>query len=329
VEISVYVAKGVTADILATELPSDRGVADNIQAPAGIATLNDDGSISWDLTGVTGETATLTYDLIVPEGAWGPFEFDGDLTVGSDAPIDTGGDAQAYITPAAKAPTGKTAYFFRRVVGDTAGDSKFNDEVFAAYVTAMFGVEIVSFDDTNAPGYEMPADLSGADAAFISGSIGSGNVGGMEYHYNSPVPIFNLEGALDDDYAFQSGVGLGGTDDDEIEIVDNTHPITQGFSEGIVQICDDELYIGGLVNPPDGVRVLATAAADPGLAALWVLEPGESANGVTTPGLRVDSWISTSTLMILNDEGLRLLNQILAYVLDEEPPAAVEDFSLY
>ncbi len=329
VEVAAYAAKDVEGSILVTEIPPDGGTVENIAYSAGTAELSGDGNILWDITGVTGEEATLTYDVVVPSETWGGFSFDGEMAIGVDEPLGTGGDDMVFIAPPAKAPTGKTVYFFRRLGPSTAGDSAFNDEAFAAYVAAMFGVEVVSFDDTNAEGYEMPPDLSGADAAFVSGSIGSSNVGDMEYHLNSPVPIFNLEGALDDDYAFQPGEGLGSADDDEIEIVDNTHPITQGFPQGAVQVYDSETYIGGLENPPDGLRVLVTTPANPNLAALWGLEPGESANGVTTPGLRVDSWMSTSSLMNLNNEGLRLLNQIIAYVLDEEPPTAVEDFALY
>ena len=325
VELTAYVAVGVSDKAVVREIPPTGFSAEAVNPSAGTAALSPDGTISWDLTGISGRSVTLRYQAVASPGTRGFSQFSGSTSVGSDTPVPTSGESVLYlssVTP--KEPTGKKAFLFLRLAENSAGD-----RVAVAYLEAVFGIKITQFDDTNVSGYEMPADLTGADMAFVSGTVGSGNVAGMNYHVNSPVPMVTLETWLNDDFAFQADVGRGDQDGTEIEIIDNTHPITQGFPLGPLKVWEEVMGMGHLENPPAGVRVLATVLGNPNRARLWVLEKNATANNVTTPGLRVGTWMGTEGLLYLNSNGLRLFNQIFAYALGEQPPAGIEDFSLY
>lgn len=62
VTLTARVRDGLTEDLLVTEIPPVGGTISNVLASGGIATLNPNGTITWDLPGASG-VATLTYDL--------------------------------------------------------------------------------------------------------------------------------------------------------------------------------------------------------------------------------------------------------------------------
>ncbi|MBI1387034.1 MAG: hypothetical protein GC154_01125 [bacterium] len=320
VTVTGYVASGVSAKSTVTENPPAGFDVSGITTSAGQANLNADGSITWDMTGQTGAEQTLTYTLTKQDGVTGIHTFSGSITVGADPTILTGGEASLGVVGQT---LNKTVYLFRRI-----SDTGLSDQLLNTDIQATFGVTIVVFDDTNSAGFEMPADLTGADAAIISETVGSGNIAGMNYHVNSPVPQLSFEQAVGDDYLFQTGIGNGTSDGDSIEIVDNTHPITQGFDKGVLKVSTSVFGMGYMDNPPDGVRVLATDPGNPSRARLWVIEKGATVNGNVVPGIRVMSF-SQNNFNTLNSAGLQLTNQAIAYVLGVEPPASVDDFMLY
>jgi len=298
-----------------------------LTASQGTATLESDGSITWTIPGPSGE-ASLTYNCVAPVitgngGVYGMLR--GSMTLGNDPTINISGDSHVGAAGTPVPSSGKTAFYFENV--DLDG---LTDQFIMSDLRTMFGLEIQRYSDTNSAGYEMPADLTGAALAYVSESVGSGNVAAMNYHANSPVPIVSGEQALGDDIAFQSGVGNGDTSGTAIAIVDNTHTITQGFALGTLDIYLLELPIGYLENPPAGIKVLATAVDNPNRAVLWVIEKGSTVNGTVSPGLRIATWIQLDGYANLTPAGRKLFAQIFAYALGVEPPVTkVEDFMLY
>lgn len=84
-------------------------------------------------------------------------------------------------------------------------------------------------------------------------------------------------------------------------------------------------------DAPPNVRVLATDPDDPNIAYLWVVEEGDTVAGATVPGLRICTWLFTDGFAALRPEGLRLVNQLLAYALgvEEIPDTSMHDYMLY
>ncbi len=327
VKVTLQVKAGVTDPAVVKEIPPAGFSVGGLTASQGTATLESDGSITWTIPGPSGE-ASLTYNCVAPVitgngGVYGMLR--GSMTLGNDPTINISGDSHVGAAGTPVPSSGKTAFYFENV--DLDG---LTDQFIMSDLRTMFGLEIQRYSDTNSAGYEMPADLTGAALAYVSESVGSGNVAAMNYHANSPVPIVSGEQALGDDIAFQSGVGNGDTSGTAIAIVDNTHTITQGFALGTLDIYLLELPIGYLENPPAGIKVLATAVDNPNRAVLWVIEKGSTVNGTVSPGLRIATWIQLDGYANLTPAGRKLFAQIFAYALGVEPPVTkVEDFMLY
>jgi hypothetical protein len=80
ITLTAKVRSGQTSNLSVTEIPPRDGTVSNVNASAGTATLNSDGTISWELPAASGQ-ATLTYNLVLgPRTAatWhGTFTMDG------------------------------------------------------------------------------------------------------------------------------------------------------------------------------------------------------------------------------------------------------------
>ncbi|RJP32919.1 MAG: hypothetical protein C4527_05265 [Candidatus Omnitrophota bacterium] len=323
VTITAAIRTGITDNSIITETPPTGFAVTNLRASDGSPTLNADGSISLNVTGVTGKQITLQYDVAAPAGSAGSYPFSGNLVLDSDTPLAAAGANAVYVLGASQTPLGKTMYVFRNIAANT-----FPDQVILAYLESVMGLHVVQFDDTNAAGYEMPADLSGCDATYVSESVGSGNFANRLYHETTEKPIVIGEILAADDILYQPNVGTGGADGIALDIVDNQHPITQGFPLGVVQVWPNSLQMGYLDNPPAGVHVLATEPGNPNRALLWVVEKGATVNGQLVPGMRIGAWIQLNGFSALNADGLRLMNQVFSYALGVAP-VAVDEFMLY
>lgn len=77
------------------------------------------------------------------------------------------------------------------------------------------GVEVVEFDDVNSQGFEMLSYFTGADMAFISETVSSGNIVGTGYHTTSTVLMITVEAFVHDDFVLQpENESLYGAQDD-------------------------------------------------------------------------------------------------------------------
>ena len=325
-ELKIFIKAGVTDSAILTERPPANFDVSSVNATKGNLTENADGSITWDMTGVTGEEGVLSYTVSAPStrehfAVGGTFE--GEFVLGSDDPIELSNTIAIEGTPVD--PIGKTLYFFGNINAEELGD-----RIMISELRTLFGLDLVLFDDGNDAGLaDMPADLSGCDAAFISGSVGSGNMVNMNYHINDETTIVFNESYIADDYVFQPGTN-GGSNGTEIEIVNTDHPIMEGFELGVLQVFNTPQGLGGVNNPPEGLKVLAIEPGNPDLAVLYAFEAGDSANGSTTPGERISIFYGGGSLLDTTAEGRRLYNQIFAYALGfDAPDVGVHDFMLY
>ncbi|MDP8243029.1 MAG: hypothetical protein P9L94_03030 [Candidatus Hinthialibacter antarcticus] len=324
VEISI-IYRDFTSSVVITETPPTGFTASNINANGGAATLNADGSISWDISGVTSQELTLSYTLTAPSNEGNTFKtaiITGTLNIEGEEPIELSGNDSIVLEGNAVASSGKTVYHMINVEAEELADL-----IMDSHLRNQFGLEIIQIDDGDTPGFERPADLSGVDMAIVSGSVGSGNIGGMNYHVNAPEPLITYESFLYDDFSFSPVFDF--TTSTDLEIIDNGHPITEGLDLGLLTVFREE---GGIAwsNPPEGVRILATPPGEPNNAAVWVIEAGSTVDGNTIPGIRLGLWSGTFTNM--SNQGIDLMNRIIAYSLGEdapEPPTAINDYMLY
>lgn len=224
----------------------------------------------------------------------------------------------------------QTVYLFINIADDTG-----SDKAIQADLENEFGATVEIYDDTDAPGFERPFDLEAADMAFFSESVLSGNIAELLYHELDATPMICGEQALHDDFSFK-GSGNGNRPDSVMEIVDNEHPITQGFDLGLVEITNGEHDMARLEDPPEWVRVLAVDPETPNHARLWVIEKDTETAIGPSPDIRIGSWLQgNDSYENITDDGRRLAFQMFAYALGvdppagSEPPAAVENWEIH
>lgn len=326
VHVTLDAGTGNVSDVALIEIPPQGYSVSSIQATAGKASLNSSGDIEWLVRGASGQ-AVLTYSVTVPP-TLGSVRFAGVLNCGNLYTIPISGNT---LIAASQPNRGKKAAVFSKFSTRSTADREIELDL-----QSYFGVTVTGYDDAGSANHELPADLSGLSMVYISETVTSGTVRDKNYH-NSDTPIVLGEQMLMDDYTFQPEIGLGLVQDDRIEIVDNTHPITQGFSKGILHVLEGTQYLGYFDNPPAGVRILASAPGNPARARLWVIEKGTQVNGVTVNGLRIGTFLagldgySSNVYADLTESGRRLILQAFAYGLDEPSPfpSAVENYMLY
>ncbi len=299
--------------------------ASNLNANPGAASIDANGNVVWDITGLTLQNLSLTYTLTAPANEGNTFRtamLVGNFMIEGEDPIELGGDDSIVLEANPVAASGKTVYHMINVEAE-----ELSDIIMDSHLKNQFGLEIIQIDDGDSPGFERPADLSAVDMAIVSGSVGSGNIGGQNYHINDPQSLITYESFLYDDFSFSPVFDF--TTSTDLEIIDNEHPITQGLDLGLLTVFKEE---GGIAwsNPPDGVRILATPPGEPNNAAVWVIEAGASVDGNTVPGIRLGLWSGGFTNM--TNEGIDLMNRIIAYSLGvdaPEPPSSIDHFMLY
>lgn len=324
VEITA-IYRDFTSSVVINETVPSGFTASNLNASGGNASVNAEGNISWDITGLTSQELTLSYTLTAPSVEGNSFKsavLAGTLNIEGQEPIELGGDNSIVLEGNAIAQSGKKTYLMQNIEAE-----EFSDIIMESHLKNQFGLEVIKIDDGDTPGFERPADLSGVDMAIVSGSVGSGNIGGMNYHLNAPEALITYESFLYDDFSFSPVFDF--TTSTDLEIIDNGHPITEGLDLGLLTVFREE---GGIAwsNPPEGVRILATPPGEPNNAAVWVIEAGSTVDGNTIPGIRLGLWSGTFSNM--SNQGIDLMNRIIAYSLGEdapEPPSSIDNFMLY
>jgi len=155
------------------------------------------------------------------------------------------------------------------------------------------------------------ADADGRDLLVVSSTLGSNTVRGK---FNThPIGILNWEEALmrnspgDFSLTTSSDKTSGQT---QINIIDNTHPITAGFTLGNVTVTSSGQIYSHDTNGALGAGVsrLANLTSNPLNAAIYVIEEGGTlANGLAAAGRRVMFFLENSTANAFTANGIALL----------------------
>lgn len=179
-----------------------------------------------------------------------------------------------------------------------------------------FGFNVVVVDDNDAA----VSDSDGKLAILNSSTVDAGNIGAL--FRDIPVPVLNWESANHDDFQMTGDVidvdqgALAGQT--EIEIVAAGHPMAAGLSAGAVTVvATPGPFSFGVPGP--NASVVATAAGAPGQAVIFGYESGvEMMNGLFAPARRAGFFMTDGTFASLNDDGLRLFDAAVGWVLDRE-----------
>lgn len=324
VQITLDAGAGAANDAAVLEVPPPGYTVSNIKTSAGDAALNKNGDVEWVVKAAAGKQ-TLTYDVTAPATA-GTFQFEGVVNVDNLYVITTYGDTLLAVS---RSSSGKNVAMFRKFAANSLSDHRI-----ALDLQTYFGVAITEYDDANVAG--LPTDLESVSMAYISETVTSANIRDKNYQAGD-TPVILGEQMLMDDFTFQLEIGLSLYQDNQIEIVDNNHPITRGFNKGILPVVNGSQYLGYFDNPPAGVRILAIAPGNPSRARLWVIEKGKQVNGVTVNGLRIGTFLAgldgyaSNAYADLTDSGRMLMLHAFAYGLGEQPPfsSSVGDYMLY
>ena len=179
----------------------------------------------------------------------------------------------------------------------------------------------VTLIDDDATTAEYAAAMAVNDVIYISQEITSlTNVTKLR---DAAIGVVNEEYLISSDLGLGSGTGTGFYND--INLVDNTHTITSGFSLGALALFSPayDLYTGtGFTLAPD-LQVLGETGAITGLVAL---ESGGSLwDSGTAPGRRVQvPW--GDNFSALNADGQTLMRRAIEWAATPPPPSCNADY---
>jgi PKD repeat protein/GH35 family endo-1,4-beta-xylanase len=178
------------------------------------------------------------------------------------------------------------------------------------------GVVVTPFDDE--PQNRPSAATLAADYDLIVGSstLLSANVGGD--FRNETVPFVFWEPALAwDGRESMADTPVAVPDQSQLEILDNTHPVTAGLPQGPVTVTDETTsfsYCTGTVA--SGVTTLATSTGTPTDVAVLVADPGaQLLDGGVAEGTRISLYLYDDTWLVANSYGKQILTNAVEYTL--------------
>ena len=198
------------------------------------------------------------------------------------------------------------------------------DAAFASYLSGL-GFDVESFDDEpgNRPNAQTFAD--GFDLVIIASSISSGNIAGE--FANVDIPVIFWENALLSTSRMPmatSGTTLG--DQTAINIINNTHPITEHVDLGQLQVYQSGATVSLGVQPyAQGVNVLAIRATGGNSAAIIAAETGaQLLGGQIAPARRVFFFFEDSGFLAATDAAKHLMEHAICWAAGLEEPEIVE-----
>lgn len=161
-----------------------------------------------------------------------------------------------------------------------------------------------------------PVNLDDAIGIYISESVTSGNIGPV---YNEvELPFIMSEGGLIDE--MRMGVGLNAENVSTINIVNNSHYITQGFALGELEVLTGPGIMSGATDVEGDVQVLATLADGSGWPRVFVYEKGAQMQGQKAPARRAFVFNHQEINPLLNDDGWTIITRAVEWVLGAASP---------
>lgn len=167
------------------------------------------------------------------------------------------------------------------------------------------------------------------DLVFVGESSGSAYIGNK--FMNSPVPVVYAEPyALDDVHLSESASGTFGSfeNQDSLKMNVSSHPLTAGLS-GTIKIYNQ----AGKVNfgkPGEEANIIATAADDPGKAAIFAYDKGsKNVKGDPVPARQVSTFLFAGQEDHLTEDGWKLIDESVKWALgDEENTSPKETYNV-
>jgi len=207
-----------------------------------------------------------------------------------------------------------------------AGDSTPNDrDQRTIDLIESWGYTVTVIDDSDTQSTYDTA-VASADVIYISEECSSGAVAGKIDDVSLGVVV--EETYLHDSFGFTSGNSNKSTDT-QLDIVDDSHPITDGLSLGVLTVASQSTHmprIGSSLAP--GAQVLAERVGGGSDAALVVFETGaERRDGTSSPARRVALCFSNDSFdpAHLNSTGEDLMRRCIAWAAaDSSEPDAAE-----
>jgi hypothetical protein len=156
-----------------------------------------------------------------------------------------------------------------------------------------------------------PVKLDDAIGIYISESVTSGNIGPV---YNDvELPFIMSEGGLIDEMRMGNGQNAEGVS--TINIVDNSHFITQGLDLGELEVLTAPGTMSGATDLEGDPQVLATLADGSGWPRVFVYEKGAQMQGQKAPARRVFVFNHQEINPLLNDDGWTIIERAVEWVL--------------
>lgn len=154
------------------------------------------------------------------------------------------------------------------------------------------------------------------DLVMASSTVLSANVAGDFRHQSTPFIFWESSLARSDREAMGNGA-YAASDQTQINVLDNTHPVTEGLPTGLVALVDaPEMFSYCTQETASGVQVLAESASDPSHKTIIVAEPGAALlDGGTAAGRRIMLHLYDTTWQQTNAMGRRVFTNAVAYCL--------------
>jgi hypothetical protein len=217
---------------------------------------------------------------------------------------------------------GKLALF---IVADDAALNTAEDSIITRLTNMGFTVDPIgqaAISDGAADGYSL---------VLISATVSSGTVAGnMPELTTLEIPIINWEPFIYDMLGFQELDGsefpvYPDSSDNQIEIVNNTHPLAAGLPLGIVQISDTLINVS-YGSPQGDVIKIAVDNTDTTRVLLFGYEKGAEMFSGNAPERRVGTYLLNDVARSMNKNGWMLFDASVMWAMGVEP-SAVENSS--
>lgn len=176
---------------------------------------------------------------------------------------------------------------------------------------------IVTVIDDSASQLDYDAAVAVNDVVFVSEQVDSVSVNTKLR--GATIGVINDESGLYDDFGFSSTSSTSQASSNSIDIVDNTHSITSGFSVGPLTFYDSPIdisYISGTM--PIGATVLADRSGSEGDATFIVADIGDALHNGAAAGRRVVfPSVSGMNVNSLTTDGQLLLRRCIEWAAGE------------
>jgi hypothetical protein len=214
---------------------------------------------------------------------------------------------------------------------------KESDLQIKAQLESVFGFDVLLIDDDTVDtsngedGKFLIADAQSLDVkvVYVSSPVNSNKAGAQPWH-TSGIPLVNVEQADIDNFQYAPGGGGIAGGPTAVNIVAAAHPMAGGFPEGEVTFTDGFLsgsdtgsHHAGSGQVVEGEAVTVVAELPGGQAALVGFDVGTTLLDGTVSEARIAHLAITGDdqFRSFNDNGLKLFDSLIAWVLGIDPPA--------